>query len=86
MSNAYYSEKYVIEWCMKQMITSEVLRVFSEISQPEVVYCPDSTDVQLQPHEMSHPIYWKEPKFASTSELEIFRSKVSRNLMVWNYA
>lgn len=59
------------------VIAGGVFCVFSEMHKPEVVYCPDSTDVQLQPNEMSHRIYWKEPKFASASELDIFRSKVS---------
>ncbi|XP_031619500.1 fibrillin-2 isoform X2 [Contarinia nasturtii] len=48
----------------------------ASILGPKVSFCPPTQDVQLQPHELKRPIYWREPAFqAGTVRLkQIFKS------------
>lgn len=47
-----------------------------EHQPPEMVYCTESFEVQLEPHEQARSIYWKEPVFNSQLHLkQIYRSK-----------
>lgn len=49
---------------------------FVEHQPPEMVYCTESFEVQLEPHEQARSIYWKEPVFNSQLHLkQIYRSK-----------
>lgn len=49
---------------------------FVEQQPPEMVYCTESFEVQLEPHEQSRAVYWKEPVFNSQLHLkQIYRSK-----------
>lgn len=40
------------------------------INYPEVVYCPPSIDIQLEPNENQRPVFWKDPKFNSDKHLK----------------
>lgn len=37
---------------------------------PEVVYCPPSIEIQLEPNEMHRSVFWKDPKFNSDKHLK----------------
>lgn len=44
---------------------------------PDVVFCPESFDVELEQHETSRAVQWKEPEFNSHSPLkQIYKSKM----------
>lgn len=45
---------------------------------PEVVYCPPTVEIQLQPNELLRPIVWREPAFKSQRPLkQVFKSNAS---------
>lgn len=47
------------------------------LSTPEVLFCPQNIDVQLQPNELQRAISWREPVFRSNHHLkQIFKSNL----------
>lgn len=50
---------------------------FVESRPPEVLYCPEAIEIQLQPNEKTREVVWKEPIFKSSSHIkEMFKSKI----------
>lgn len=44
---------------------------------PEIIFCPESFEIQLDAHETSRAVQWKEAEFKSFSPLKhIFKSKI----------
>lgn len=44
---------------------------------PEIVYCPQNVEFQLQPNELQRPVFWKEPVFRANHHLkQIFKSNL----------
>lgn len=49
----------------------------AELSAPEVLYCPQNVEFQLQPNELQRPVFWKEPVFRGNHQLkQIFKSNI----------
>lgn len=56
-------------------VKSANIAAYASALGPQIHFCPQTLDVQLQPHELQRAIFWREPQFQANQPLkQIFKS------------